>query len=247
MEKNIYRGFKDALYENYRSTHNAHLYGTITLESIRKNFSVWNYYYGTHLPSDMNASILDIGCGDGAFVYFLQQKGYKNIEGIDLSEEQVETGLQLGIKNLKVEDVNTFLMNQSDRFDLIIARDVIEHFTRQEAFELLLKISSALKPGGKFMMQVPNGQGIFHTSIYYGDYTHEVAYTTSSVRQLFLNTGFAESACFPTGPVAHTWKGTIRKILWTLKVLSHRFWKAVETGNPSGIFTSNLIAVGVKK
>jgi len=38
----------------------------------------------------------------------------------------------------------------------------------------------------------------------------------------------------------------VRWLLWKWKIGWHRFWKMVETGNPGGIFTSNLIAVAKK-
>lgn len=239
--------FKDRLYKNYRSTHNAHLYGELSLQSIVNNFPVWRYYYASHLPTDMNASILEIGCGDGAFVYFLSKMGFGNVTGIDVSEEQVSVGRNLDIPNLQVGDALEFLKSKRESYDLILARDVIEHFDRNDVFELVQKISIALRPSGKFIMQVPNGEGFFFSSIFYGDYTHETAFTVSSVRQLFLNTGFVKSECYPTGPVPYSWKARIRHMLWALKVFVHRFWKMVETGNATGIFTSNLIAVGTKE
>lgn len=238
--------YKASLYRNYRTRHNQHLYGDISIEKIRSNYPVWNYYYGSHLPSDKNAQILEIGCGDGGFIQYLNDSKYNNAFGLDLSEEQISVGHKLGIKNIALGEAKEFLARAEGRYDLIIARDVIEHFTRQEAFDTIVLINHALKRNGKLIMQVPNGQGIFHSSIFFGDFTHEMAYTTSSVRQLFLNAGFESSKCFPTGPVPCHLSGRVRKILWDFKVLTTKFWKMVETGNPSGIFTSNLIAVGNK-
>ena len=93
------------------------------------------------------------------------------------------------------------------------------------------------------MMQVPNGQGLFYSSVFYGDYTHEMAYTPNSVNQVILNTGFKSSRCYPTGPVPKGFVATIRYVLWMYKVATLRFWKMVETGNSKGIFTQNIIAV----
>jgi len=95
-------------------------------------------------------------------------------------------------------------------------------------------------------MQVPNGQGLFYTSIYYGDYTHEIAFTESSIKQVMLNTGFDRVQCYPTGPVPHGLVSKVRYILWKMMVWRLKFWKMVETGNPSGIFTQNIISVAVK-
>jgi 2-polyprenyl-3-methyl-5-hydroxy-6-metoxy-1,4-benzoquinol methylase len=239
--------YKQKFYSNYISTHNGYLYQKPSLQAIEDGFVVWDWFYRKILPTDLTLPILDIGCGNGAFVHYLTKKGYSNVQGIDVSPEQIEEGTGLGIANLIRGDFRDHLTTTSERYAMIIARDVIEHFERQEVFDILQLVNQSLIKGGIFIMQVPNGQGLFYESIFYGDFTHEMAYTESSVRQLFLNCGFSSSQCYPTGPVGHTWKGRVRSMLWSLKVAHHRFWKMVETGNASGIFTSNLIAVGEKR
>jgi len=235
--------YKQSIYENYISNHNKNLYGENSLSKISAYFPVLNRYYGRHLPADKNASILEIGCGDGGSVYWLQSLGYKNTRGIDYSAEQIEKGRSMGIGNLECADLNKYLAENKTPFDLIIAKDVIEHFTRDEVFDIMRLVNKNLKPGGHFMMQVPNGQGLFYSSIFYGDYTHEMAYTASSINQVILNTGFKGSRCYPTGPVPKGIVATIRYLLWSLKVAQLKFWKMVETGSPKGIFTQNIIAV----
>lgn len=239
--------YKEALYKNYRSTHNEILQGgRQSITKIVRQFPVNDYYYGGLLPKEKDIQILDIGCGDGNFVYYLQQRGYSNTSGIDLSEEQIALGQSLGIKGLELANLTEYLPNRKSQYNCIIAKDVIEHLTRQEAFETLELISDALKPNGVFIMQVPNGQGLFYTSIFYGDYTHEMPYTLKSARQVLLNAGFTKIQAYPVSPYPWSLKGKIRSILWKLKVLRTRFWKMVETGNPDGIFTSNIIVVAEK-
>jgi 2-polyprenyl-3-methyl-5-hydroxy-6-metoxy-1,4-benzoquinol methylase len=238
--------YKKIIYDNYISTHNRNLYGENSLERIKAYAPALNHYYGRHLPADKNVRILDIGCGDGNFVYHMQQSGYKNAAGIDVSAEQIEKGRAMGIDNLHCGDLIEFLRTSREKYDVVIAKDVIEHFTRNEVFDILIEISRVLKEGGKFIMQVPNGQGYFYTSIFYGDYTHEMAYTESSIRQVMLNTGFSGVNCYPTGPVPHGLVSTIRYVLWKMFVWRLRFWKMVETGNRAGIFTQNIIAVARK-
>lgn len=235
--------FKKIIYESYVSTHNSTLYGDMTIAKIEHHFPALNFHFRKHLPANQKAEILDIGCGDGNVVYWFHKIGYENAGGVDISQEQIDKGIQMGIKNLQQADLFTFLNTNTKKYDLIIARDVIEHFTRNEVFEILALISKNLKENGRFIMQVPNGQGLYYSSIFYGDYTHEMAYTESSVNQIILNTGFRKSACYPTGPVPHGLVSTIRYNLWKYKVAKMRFWKMVETGNKRGIFTQNLIAV----
>lgn len=235
--------FKKKIYDSYISTHNRSLYGENSLDNIKAHFPAWKHYYGRHLPADKNCRILDIGCGDGTFVYGLHTFGYKNTHGIDVSAEQINKGTAMGIPNLECADLIQYLSANKTKYDVIVAKDVIEHFTREEVFEILPLISSNLNDGGRFIMQVPNGQGLFYTSIFYGDYTHEMAYTESSVNQVILNTGFTSSKCYPTGPVPTGIAATIRLIFWRMKVAQLKFWKMVETGSPKGIFTQNIIAV----
>ncbi len=235
--------YKKIIYDNYISNHNKNLYGEMSLERIRAYAPTLRHFYSRHLPADKNIRLLDIGCGDGNFVYHLQQEGYRNAAGVDVSPEQIEKGRSMGIENLQCGELISFLKDNDTKYDVIIAKDVIEHFTRDEVFDILMHVSASLKDGGMFIMQVPNGQGYFHTSIFYGDYTHEMAYTENSIKQVALNTGFTATQCYPTGPVPHGFVSSVRALLWKLFVWRLRFWKMVETGSPSGIFTQNIIAV----
>lgn len=235
--------YKKQIYDNYLSNHNKNLYGDNSLSKITAIFPVLNHYYGRHMPANKDATILDMGCGDGNTVYWLQQMGYKNTYGIDFSAEQIAKGKSMGIENLQDCDVFQYLKDNKKPFDAILAKDIIEHFTRDEVFDILALIHKNLKDGGRFIMQVPNGQGLYYTSIFYGDYTHEMAYTESSINQIVTNNGFKKARCYPTGPIPKGVVSSIRYVLWKLKVAQLKFWKMVETGSPRGIFTQNIIAV----
>lgn len=240
------KDFKETIYSNYNSTHSQRLYGANSLEKIRRHFPAWNYYFSSILPLEKSASILDLGCGDGNFVYWLNSSGYVNARGVDISSQQINAGKSMGISAIEVSDIKTFLSTKKESFDFIVMRDVIEHFTRDEVFEILELVNASLKPGGSIMIQVPNGQGIFYTTIFFGDYTHEWAYSQSSINQIFLNCGFREIKCFEMGPAPVNLSGMIRLLFWKYKVMITRFWRFVESGNHTGIFSSNIIAVAKK-
>jgi 2-polyprenyl-3-methyl-5-hydroxy-6-metoxy-1,4-benzoquinol methylase len=235
--------YKKAIYNSYVSFHNKHLYGDPSLERFDSRRVINDYYLNPFLPKNKQAAILDVGCGDGNLVYWLQQKGYDQVQGVDVSVEQIERGLGLGIKNLIVDDLMGFLIDRENEYDLIIARDVFEHFTRQEFFEALLIIKKSLSNDGKLLIQVPNGEGLHYTSIFFGDVTHEMSYTLSSLRQLIMAAGFNRVRVFPINPYPKGIKGLIRSILWKYKVLVTRFWQMVERGSSSGLFTANLLAI----
>src|SRR5438874_10164839 len=48
-------------------------------------------------PLDHNCSIVDLGCGSGALLLFLQEAGYLNAMGVETSPDQVEFARQLGV------------------------------------------------------------------------------------------------------------------------------------------------------
>lgn len=238
--------YKDTIYNNYLLNHTKWLYGQESLKHIALQFPVWNHYFGKLLPQNKDAAILDIGCGTGSFVWYLNQSGYSGAAGIDISEEQIQQGISLGIENIQCTDLQNYLSERTEQFDCIIARDVMEHFTKQEIFRILSLVRCALKDGGAFIMQSPNGEGILHSGILYGDFTHETAFTEKSLHQIFRNTGFTNIECYPTGPVPKGVISSIRWLLWQLIVFKTRFYKMVETGSGKGIFTQNVIAKAIK-
>ena len=103
--------YKENIYSNYISAHTRHLYGQASLVQIESAFDLWEHYYNKFLPVNKEAHILDIGCGDGGFVYFLQKSGYTNCTGIDVSDEQIKAGKEMGIEGLQKGDLKDFLEN----------------------------------------------------------------------------------------------------------------------------------------
>lgn len=240
-------GFREKFYSKYVSTHTANLYGDRCLDNIKKQFSVWKWYYGRVLSANHEDKILEIGCGDGGFVYWLQQIGYKNASGIDISKEQVELACEMGIENVTCGDLKGFLDGKQGEYDLIFARDVLEHFNKEEILEILETIYIALKDNGKFVIQVPNAEGPFGSRYRYWDMTHEIAFTRSSISQLFQLIGFRKVECYPTGPVPKGVKSFVRYVLWKFIELIFSFYMLVEIGTKEGIFTQNIIGVGIKQ
>lgn len=238
--------YRKKLYSNYISTHTSHLYGEVSLNRIRKQFPIWRKYFAKFLPQDKEAKILDLGCGQGGFVYWLQTLGYKNTWGIDISDQQIEVAKSLGIENIKQADLKKFLPGKRETYNLIFARDVLEHFRKEEILGILNLVYNSLSGGGKFVMQSPNAEGLFWGRYRYADFTHEVAFTRTSLSQILRAAGFKEIEFYPTGPVPHGLKSLIRYLLWKIIEAKIKLYLLIETGNGKGIFTQNLIAVAEK-
>lgn len=238
--------YKSKFYSKYYSTHTKTLYGEASISELKKQSIFWKYYYKEFLTEDPESTILDCGCGNGLFVQWLQHMGFKNTYGIDISPEQVEIANQHGIKNITHADLFDFLKTKQTVYKVIFLSDVIEHFNKEEIISLLELVYNALKQGGSVIIKTPNGESPFAGRYRWGDFTHEVIFTWSSLNQLSKVTGFREVIFKPAGSVPHGLKSAIRYFLWKFIETFLRLYIIVETGQKKGIFTQNIIACGVK-
>lgn len=248
MGLGIMGDFKQDFYNKYVTTHIAERKGTPTLEEFRTRSKMYNAHFGQFLPSDKKSHILDIGCGNGSIVWWLQQLGYSDASGIDISSEQIQLGKLLGVNNLVQGNLSEYLRNKLKDLNIIIARDVIEHLNRQDVVEMLDQCYNALQSGGKLLLQVPNGESPFFGRIRYGDFTHETAFSQSSLQQLLKMTGFNKVECHSSGPVLCGLRSIPRLAIWKVCEAFYRIALYAELGRAktSRIVTQNIIAVASK-
>lgn len=202
-----------------------------------------------HFPEDKNSAIVDLGCGHGALIHFAREQGYHNVRGVDGSAEQVAAAKRLGIKGVHEGDVMETLHSMTDASqDAVIAFDMIEHFTKSELIPLVDEVHRVLKPGGRWIVHVPNAESPFGGRIRYGDFTHELAFTRISLDQLLRASGYAQVDCFEDRPVPHGLKSLTRASLWTVFRAGLLLYIAAETGafDRKTVFSQNLLAVAIK-
>lgn len=236
--------YKYTLYKSYFSTHIAHRKGLL-MSNLKRQARGLKQHFGDFLPTDKNVKIADLGCGSGGLIWWLQQSGYTNAIGVDGSQEQVNIAQQLGIKNVVVGDVFDFLKEGGD-YNLLFARDLIEHFEKQVVFDFLGDCLTFLEPGGNIVIQVPNAESPFFGRIRYGDFTHEVAFTPSSVSQLLSALGFVNIKVLPWHPAITDFKSFIRYVGWRLIEPFIKLPILIESGGSNRIVTMNLIIVAQK-
>lgn len=239
--------YRTRFYDRYITGHTAKLYGELTLRDIERQFPIWQSYFGALLPEDPASAILDLGCGTGALLYWFHAKGYSRAIGVDVSGEQVEAARRLGIQGVEQGDLLAFLQKHREEYDLIVMRDVIEHFSKPEILELLERVHRALKPAGRLVVQTPNAESPMSGRFRCWDFTHETSFAKGSISQAFLASGLGKVQVFPMRPVAHGPISLVRYVLWRAIELFISFYLLIETGSGSGIFTQNLIATAVKR
>jgi len=194
------------------------------------------------------SKILDLGCGHGAFVYFLDKCGFKNVAGVDGSAEQVELASKLEIPGIIEADITEHLVScESSSVDVIILMDVLEHLTHEQLFSTLDEVYRILTPNGRCIIHVPNAGGIFGMSIRYGDLTHEMCFTSMSANQLLRTIGFKSIACHEEKPLRHGLKSTLRRAIWDIGTFHLRLLHAAESGQwGSAILSQNMLIVAKK-
>ena len=237
---------KQTFYDQYLSKNpcNYEKYALLDFASTYRRFE---HYYAGFLPTD-KARIVDLGCGSGAFVSWLQSKGYENVEGIDISQEQIDAGIEHGVKNLKRADVFEYLKDCKEAFALVCAHDLVEHFEKDEILRLLSLIFQALHQGGVLLISTPNAGSLFGQRIMYGDFTHETHLTPASLFQILHFAGFTHVKVFPKEPVIHGVKSLARWTLWKVIKQFIRLYLLIVTGSAGhGCYTPVMYAIGVKK
>lgn len=231
------------IYQKYVSTH-FHRSGRKTEKFIKTQNRFFRKNYLSFLPERKDAKIIDLGCGLGNFLMFLRSAGYKNIQGIDASQECVDF-CQKEDLDAGVSAILPYLRNTGEKFDVFTLNDVLEHMTKDEMWEVLSLIREHLTNDGVCIIKVPNmSQPFLGIDSRYIDITHEIGFTESSLRQVLKISDFKDIVIF--GPDIYVYPNlknriakivakTCDKLVWVLFALYGR--------TETKIFTKHLVAV----
>lgn len=199
-----------------------------------------------HLPADRGAAILDLGCGSGTLLTHLKLAGYTNLRGVDVSKAKVDAARAAGLPEAELGDLTDYLADVVEPFDTILLMDVLEHLPIQGQPQTLAAIHKRLSNGGRLLIHVPNGEGVFGMGVRYGDSTHETAFTRGSLTELLKQAGFQDIRCYEERPVVHGMTSLARHTFYRLLTLPTRLLYLAETGNARVILSRNLLCVARK-
>jgi len=142
---------RNKIFNKYYSVHGKFLGGEMGSRQRWFN-NLCEANYAKHIPSG-GGKILEIGCGKGYILKWMRDKGYSNIEGMDLSPEDVETAKEyVGIDGVYCVDAAKYLLTKESVYDCIIGKDILEHIEKNKLDGLLSAIKAALKSGGKIIL-----------------------------------------------------------------------------------------------
>lgn len=136
-------------------------------------------------PPNGQQEILEIGCNNGFLANALHEYYPEaNIHGVDLSPNDIAYA-KARFPAIEFSCENALDVLKTNSFDLIIAKDVMEHIPKNEQERFVEKIYAGLKQNGVCIIQVPNMDWIFSNHERYMDFTHEIGYTRESFKDIF--------------------------------------------------------------
>ena len=217
------------------------------MREFAKNYFDNNFL--PHLPEKRNISILEIGCGNGRYVERIKSLGYQDIIGIDISEDQINFAKnKLGLDCVFRSDAATWLENDEKKYDVIFCLDVLEHLELNDLIKITGLISKSLKTEGILIIQVPNSISPF-SPVFHGDLTHKRAFTVSSLKQLFIHSGFANIDIHESKIKGSSFLTKLRQLIYSfiLRPIFYFCSLVLHGAEEAGNYTQNLVAVVSKK
>ena len=227
-------GYRERLYRHYSEN-----FGGAKAYDLRVQSRQFAACYGGSLP-DSSSVIGDLGCGKGEWLAWLHQQGLKNLWGVDWSASDVAIARQ-NCPGIEIEEGDIFMRLREKRgcFDLLHAKDLIEHLKPDELFDFLDTCRSALKPGGSLWLLTYNAQSPLANATRFGDFSHDIGLTPTSMAQVLSAAGFTVDRVSGIHVCPPTPTGIARKIVW--KALTPFFrlvLKARHGGGAAGKFDS---------
>ena len=142
-------------------------------------------------------SVLELGCGTGLFLAYLNAKKIKKFNGIDSDPNILKYLTNIISERVIIGDLWKAVQNSEEIYDRIVMFDVFEHFSYFQGAELLELLKKNLADGGKIIIRTPNISSPFGLQYYFGDLTHKAAYGPGNIKHLALSAGYYVEKCLP--------------------------------------------------
>lgn len=240
------KDYRKLLFETYNQSHGLRL--DADFQGKRQWFRkyVAKYYLPLINSSRKEVKILEIGCGKGFLLEALSDRGFNNLFGVDLSPEDINQATELvPAAHIMCSSAIQYLDNNSENFDVIILKAMLEHNEKTHILPLLIKIKESLKSGGTVIIDVPNMDWLFAPHERYMDFTHETGFTKESLQQLMSNV-FSNVAIIPVDNIISSSLFTnIKKTIGRFLISAILSWADPE-GSANPIWARSIIGIGKK-
>ena len=100
---------------------------------------------------EKNTRVLDVGCGDGTLMEFLQDNNKINVRGIEISKNNVQKCIGKGLTVIEGDAEKDLSQFPDGSFDFVILSQTLQAFLNPEKV-----ISELLRVGKKAIVTIPN-------------------------------------------------------------------------------------------
>lgn len=114
--------------------------------------------YEAIAPLIKDKIVLDIACGSGYGTNYLAAQGAREIIGADIDEDSIKNNqVKYPERNIKFQVADALNLSfESNKFDVIVSLETIEHFTADQQIKLLQEFRRVLKEDGLLIISTPN-------------------------------------------------------------------------------------------
>ena len=127
-----------------------------------ERYEVWSKILERHV--NLDAEVLDAGCGSGIFSFFLAKRG-NLVSGVDGASEMIKICKkkkeEQGLENVSFKESYIPLSQDvfQKKFDVVISSSVLEYF--ENVPEIIGNFESFLKSNGTVIFSIPNKSGFY--------------------------------------------------------------------------------------
>ncbi len=182
-----------------------------------------------------NHRVLEIGCGVGLFLAYLQAMGVQDFTGVEMDPKTKDFMPESIAARVHTTTMDAFLdAHKDEKFDRIVMLDVFEHFSYVEGVKVLQKLGTFLAPGGRIVLRTPNCASPWGLQFQFNDLTHKAMYAPGNIGHVALAAGMVGHGCLPYSRGSRVRRATSQSVEWLLDRL---------LTDPPPIWTSNFITV----
>jgi 2-polyprenyl-6-hydroxyphenyl methylase/3-demethylubiquinone-9 3-methyltransferase len=172
-------------------------------------------------PLPPNATVIDLGCGNGSFLANFRGRGWKLV-GIDFSESGIQLA-QTRFPDIRFEvaDATEDLSSLGyGSFDAVISTEVIEHIFLPRKYAT--NCFRLLRPGGMVVMSTPYHGYLKNVGLALlgkfderwdplWDFGHIKFWSVKTLSHLLFEAGFDQVEWQGAGRFPHLWKGMVMR------------------------------------
>ena len=187
------------------------------------------------------SKILEVGFGNGSFLGYLAKENF-NCEGVESNQNLVDLALKNNFSAYQSFDE----INKTNKYDLIVLFDVIEHIPAEDIEGFLRLLSLHLEFSGSIFLRFPNGASPLGLANQHGDVTHCNIITMSKLNYWCynsnLNVAFSRGDELPFIFKHNLIKMPSRLFRIILYKIAERFIRII-SNQSKGVLSSNLQAI----